>query len=71
MISIANNGRLVRNLDENKIKKVLTLLYGPQHSENPFLNMWLRRRSSGAASSEPSPKGPRGSSAKGNAESGV
>ncbi len=47
-ISLANNGRLVRNLDENKIKKVLTLLYGPQTSERQIIPPWLRRRAAGA-----------------------
>lgn len=62
IISIANNGRLVRNLDENKIKKVLTLLYGQQYGENPFVGLWQRRRPG---------KGPSNSAAQGNAESGV
>lgn len=35
-ISIANNGRLVRNLDEAKLRKVLSILYRPSTSE------WLR-----------------------------
>jgi diadenylate cyclase len=66
IISIANNGRLVRNLDENKVKKVLTLLYGSQRNENPFLNMWLRRRPATNA-----PDGQAGGSSQGNAESGA
>ncbi len=42
IISLANNGRLVRNLDEAKLRKVLTVLYGPA-AHDPFL-FWSRRR---------------------------
>lgn len=40
IISVANNGRLVRNLDEAKLKKVLHVLYGPEAHESPLL--WSR-----------------------------
>jgi diadenylate cyclase len=39
-ISVANNGRLVRNLDESKLRKVLTVLYG-SGAHDSFLN-WPR-----------------------------
>ncbi|MHB1130756.1 MAG: diadenylate cyclase CdaA [Chloroflexota bacterium] len=68
IISIANNGRLVRNLDENKVKKVLTLLYGPQRSENQFLNTWLRRR---ATPSDGKARKEEGGSTQEGAESGA
>ena len=41
-ISIANNGRLVRNLDETKLRKVLTILYRPHLGED--IQRWLRPR---------------------------
>lgn len=44
VISLANNGRLVRNLDEVKVRKVLSLLYGPQQADENPLGTWLRRR---------------------------
>jgi diadenylate cyclase len=44
VISLANNGRLVRNLDESKVKSVLSLLYGPQSSDGNLMGAWLRRR---------------------------
>lgn len=40
VISLANNGRMVRNLDEVKLRKVLNILYGPNPS-TPWLN-WRR-----------------------------
>jgi diadenylate cyclase len=43
-ISIANNGRMVRNLDETKLRKILGILYGPG-GQNPWLNGRLRRSS--------------------------
>jgi len=42
-ISLANNGRMVRNLDEMKLRKVLSILYGPGPN-NPWL-AWRWRRS--------------------------
>ncbi|MHB1006260.1 MAG: diadenylate cyclase CdaA [Chloroflexota bacterium] len=44
VISLANNGRLVRNLDESKVQKVLALLYGQQIGERQVVSQWLRRR---------------------------
>ena len=44
VISLANNGRLVRNLDESKVQKVLALLYGQQSNERQVVGQWLRRR---------------------------
>jgi diadenylate cyclase len=41
-ISIANNGRMVRNLDEAKLRKILGILYGPG-PQNPWLNRRWRR----------------------------
>lgn len=46
-ISIANNGRLVRNLDEAKLRKVLSILYRPGLGEE--LPRWLRPRPSAGA----------------------
>ncbi len=43
MISLANNGRIVRNLDESKLKKVLPALYRPQ-SPSPWLPAWIGDR---------------------------
>jgi diadenylate cyclase len=42
-ISIANNGRMVRNLDEMKLRKILGILYGPG-PQNTWLNGRRRRR---------------------------
>jgi diadenylate cyclase len=47
-ISIANNGRMVRNLDEEKLRKVLQVIYRPaaRHPHWPrfgFLGRALRR----------------------------
>jgi diadenylate cyclase len=47
-ISIANNGRMVRNLDEEKLRKVLQVIYRPPLGrrrlvEVPLLNRWLAR----------------------------
>ena len=42
-ISLANNGRMVRNLDEAKLRKVLSILYGPGPN-NPWM-AWRSRRS--------------------------
>ena len=41
-ISIANNGRLVRNLDEQKLRKILGLIYGPDGQDSIF--HWTRWR---------------------------
>ncbi len=41
-ISIANNGRMVRNLDEMKLRKILGILYGPG-PQNPWFNGRWRR----------------------------
>ena len=71
VVSLANNGRLVRNLDENKVKKVLTLLYGPQASENQFLGPWLRRRAAGSAGGPPAGGQSAAQARKENAESRV
>ncbi len=43
MISLANNGRMVRNLDESKLKKVLPALYRPPRATS-WLPIWLRSR---------------------------
>lgn len=44
-ISIANNGRLVRNLDEQKLRKVLGLIYGPEGQDSIFhLTRWRGSR---------------------------
>lgn len=42
-ISLANNGRIVRNLDEAKLKKVLPALYRPQSTAS-WLPSWLSER---------------------------
>jgi diadenylate cyclase len=41
-ISIANNGRLVRNLDEQKLRKILGMIYGPDAQDSIF--HWTRWR---------------------------
>ncbi len=41
-ISLANNGRLVQNLDEGKLRKVLAILYRPPVGEQ--LPAWIRGR---------------------------
>jgi len=41
-ISIANNGRLVRNLDEQKLRKILGMIYGPEGQDSIF--HWSRWR---------------------------
>ncbi|TAK23274.1 MAG: TIGR00159 family protein [Chloroflexota bacterium] len=44
IISLANNGRLVRNLNEAKLRKVLGLIYGPAGQDSVFhLARWRRR----------------------------
>ncbi|MHB0868524.1 MAG: diadenylate cyclase CdaA [Chloroflexota bacterium] len=43
MISLANNGRIVRNLDEAKLKKVLPALYRSQTTAT-WLPAWLNQR---------------------------
>jgi diadenylate cyclase len=53
-ISIAHNGRLVRNLDEGKLRKVLGIIYRPAGSDSgrsPFdwLRSWLRSKRIGAS----------------------
>jgi hypothetical protein len=40
-ISIANNGHLVGNLDEGKLRKILGILYRPPGGNQPS---WLRGR---------------------------
>lgn len=41
-ISIANNGRMVRNLDEVKLRKILGILYGPGPQNPWFSGRWRR-----------------------------
>jgi diadenylate cyclase len=44
VISLANNGRMVRNLNEQKLRKVLGTIYGPSGQESLFhLARWRRR----------------------------
>jgi len=43
IISLANNGRIVRNLDESKLKKVLPALYRPR-AASPRVPAWLAER---------------------------
>jgi diadenylate cyclase len=48
-ISIAHNGRMVRNLDEAKLRKVLGILYRPGRSDTPFFPFgWVRGKRVGA-----------------------
>lgn len=47
-ISIANGGRLVRNLDEEKLRRVLAILYKPQATET-LRTFWRPRQSEQAA----------------------
>lgn len=49
-ISLANNGRLVRNLDEGRVRTVLNILYGPQSTETQMVGQWLRRRAANVLS---------------------
>jgi diadenylate cyclase len=56
IISLANNGRIVRNLDEAKLNKVLPSLYYPTRAA-PWLPSWLGGRFS---SSPPSRREQRG-----------
>ena len=43
-ISLAHNGRMVRNLDEGKLRKVLGIIYKPNGREPTFSPLgWLRR----------------------------
>lgn len=46
VISLANSGRIVRNLDESKLKKVLPALYRPPSATAwlPWLPEWLKLR---------------------------
>lgn len=47
-ISLANNGRLVRNLDEQKLRKILGMVYGPAaHDTLLSLPRWWNGRRSG------------------------
>jgi diadenylate cyclase len=48
-ISLANNGRLVRNLDEQKLRKILGMVYGPASHEGllSIPRWWNGRRASG------------------------
>lgn len=41
-ISLANNGRMVRNLDEAKLRKVLGILYGPNQASHWLAWRWRR-----------------------------
>ncbi len=43
-ISVANNGRIVRNLDEAKLKKVLGLLFHAGGQEPSIQRRWPWRR---------------------------
>jgi len=45
VISLANNGRIVRNLDDSKLKKVLPALYKPTPTAT-WLPSWMRKRPS-------------------------
>jgi diadenylate cyclase len=36
IITLMNNGRMVRNLDEAKLRKALTVLYAPPAQRGPF-----------------------------------
>jgi diadenylate cyclase len=49
IISLANSGRIVRNLDESKLKKVLPALYRPPSTTSwlPWLPDWLKIRVDG------------------------
>ncbi|MBI2939740.1 MAG: TIGR00159 family protein [Chloroflexi bacterium] len=42
IISLANNGRMVRNLDEAKLRKVLTMLYSSGPTSNWLVGRWRR-----------------------------
>lgn len=53
-ISIANNGHLVSNLDEGKLRKVLGILYRPPGGNQP---PWMRGR--GSTADPPKAGGPR------------
>jgi diadenylate cyclase len=58
-ISIANNGRLVRNFDEAKLRKVLSILFRPTHAED-FTRRLRHGRSAqndGPASAQPTAAG--------------
>lgn len=46
IISLANSGRIVRNLDEAKLKKILPALYRPQATAS-WLPSWFGNRSTG------------------------
>ena len=49
-ISMAHNGRMVRNLDEQKLRKVLSIIYRSTRTETTFtLPPWLRGGRGGAA----------------------
>ncbi|MGI5835325.1 MAG: diadenylate cyclase CdaA [Chloroflexota bacterium] len=54
IISLANNGRIVRNLDEAKLKKILPALYRPQ-TTNSWLPSWLVDRITGYANRREQP----------------
>ena len=56
-ISFANNGRIVRHLDENKLRKVLTVLY--RSGPHEVLLPWPRKKS-GFRGVEKAAKGQRG-----------
>ncbi len=49
VISLANSGRIVRNLDESKLKKILPSLYRPPTASTrmPWLPVWLKVRLDG------------------------
>ena len=56
-ISIANNGHLVSNLDEGKLRKVLGILYRPPGSDQlPWIRGWNGNGSAGAAKGPADPR---------------
>ncbi len=50
IISLANNGRIVRNLDEGKLKKILPALYRPQAASSWLPSWFFRDRGLGRIS---------------------
>ena len=56
-ISIANNGHLVSNLDEGKLRKVLGILYRPAGSDQlPWMRGWNGNGSAGGAKGPADPR---------------
>jgi len=56
-ISIANNGHLVSNLDEGKLRKVLGILYRPPGSDQlPWMRGWNGNGSAGGAKGPADPR---------------